>query len=145
MVVTAAKGYDLGYIWKTQAEPGPSRTTGGYYINAAQDGEPPAVGGDQAHKPSASPRARWLSSRHTNARRLAAFGDLQEHKTSAPNINRHAREWCCHKRSIHTERRISYEGSDQRLSPRVSVLAYTTPVMRALPKRKNPRFNQAGV
>jgi hypothetical protein len=40
-VVTVAKGYDLGYIWKTQAEPGPSRTTGGYYINAAQDGEPP--------------------------------------------------------------------------------------------------------
>jgi hypothetical protein len=41
VVVTVAKGYDLGYIWKTQAEPGPSRTTGGYYINAAQAGEPP--------------------------------------------------------------------------------------------------------
>ena len=41
VVVTVAKGFDLGYIWKTQAEPGPSRTTGGYYINAAQDGEPP--------------------------------------------------------------------------------------------------------
>ena len=41
VVVTVAKGYDLGYIWKTQAQPGPSRTTGGYYINAAQDGEPP--------------------------------------------------------------------------------------------------------
>lgn len=40
VVVTVAKGYDLGYIWKTQAEPGPSRTTGGYYINAAQDGKP---------------------------------------------------------------------------------------------------------
>jgi conjugative relaxase-like TrwC/TraI family protein len=37
VVVTVAKGYDLDYIWKTQAE----RTTGGYYINAAQAGEPP--------------------------------------------------------------------------------------------------------
>ena len=41
VVVTVAKGYDLGYIWKTQAEAGPSLTTGGYYINAAQAGEPP--------------------------------------------------------------------------------------------------------
>ena len=41
VVVTVAKGYDLGYIWKTQAQPGPSHTTSGYYINAAQDGEPP--------------------------------------------------------------------------------------------------------
>ena len=40
VVVTIAKGYDLGYIWKTQdhtAEP----ATGGYYIDAAQAGEPP--------------------------------------------------------------------------------------------------------
>jgi TrwC relaxase len=40
VVVTIAKGYDLGYIWKTQdhtAEP----ATGGYYLNAAQAGEPP--------------------------------------------------------------------------------------------------------
>ena len=35
VVVTIAKGYDLAYIWKDQ-EP----TTGGYYINAAQAGEP---------------------------------------------------------------------------------------------------------
>jgi len=41
VVVTVAKGYDLGYIWKTQAQPGDERTTGGYYINAAQAGEPP--------------------------------------------------------------------------------------------------------
>ncbi len=41
VVVTVAKGYDLGYIWKTQAQPGAERTTGGYYINAAQAGEPP--------------------------------------------------------------------------------------------------------
>jgi conjugative relaxase-like TrwC/TraI family protein len=40
VVVTIAKGYDLGYIWKTQdhaAEP----AVGGYYLNAAQAGEPP--------------------------------------------------------------------------------------------------------
>ena len=40
VVVTVAKGYDLGHIWKTQGE-GVGRTTGGYYINAAQAGEPP--------------------------------------------------------------------------------------------------------
>ena len=40
MVVTVAKGYDLGYIWKTQGEAA-GRATGGYYINAAQAGEPP--------------------------------------------------------------------------------------------------------
>ena len=39
VVVTVAKGYDLGYIWKTQRDAG--RTTGGYYLNAAQAGEPP--------------------------------------------------------------------------------------------------------
>ena len=40
VVVTIAKGYDLGYIWKTQdhaAEP----AAGGYYLDAAQAGEPP--------------------------------------------------------------------------------------------------------
>jgi conjugative relaxase-like TrwC/TraI family protein len=40
VVVTIAKGYDLGYIWKTQdhtAEP----ATSGYYLDAAQAGEPP--------------------------------------------------------------------------------------------------------
>ena len=36
-----AKGYDLGYIWKTQGEAAARRATGGYYINAAQAGEPP--------------------------------------------------------------------------------------------------------
>ena len=40
VVVTIAKGYDLGYIWKTQGKAA-GRTTGGYYINAAQAGEPP--------------------------------------------------------------------------------------------------------
>ena len=40
VVVTIAKGYDLGYIWKTQ-DHAAQRTTGGYYLNAAQAGEPP--------------------------------------------------------------------------------------------------------
>jgi hypothetical protein len=40
VVITVAKGYDLGYIWKTQGQAA-ERTTGGYYINAAQAGEPP--------------------------------------------------------------------------------------------------------
>src|SRR5271163_1005404 len=41
VVVTVAKGYDLGYIWKTQGETAAAYVTGGYYINAAQAGEPP--------------------------------------------------------------------------------------------------------
>jgi TrwC relaxase len=41
VVVTVAKGYDLGYIWKTQGEVAAERAMGGYYINAAQAGEPP--------------------------------------------------------------------------------------------------------
>jgi conjugative relaxase-like TrwC/TraI family protein len=40
VVVTIAKGYDLGYIWKTQ-DRAADRTTGGYYLDAAQAGEPP--------------------------------------------------------------------------------------------------------
>ncbi len=40
VVVTVAKGYDLSYIWKNQAQAA-GRTTGGYYLNAAQAGEPP--------------------------------------------------------------------------------------------------------
>jgi TrwC relaxase len=41
VVVTVAKGYDLGYVWKNQGQVAVERTTGGYYINAAQAGEPP--------------------------------------------------------------------------------------------------------
>jgi TrwC relaxase len=40
VVVTVAKGYDLGYVWKNQGQPGAERITGGYYISAAQSGEP---------------------------------------------------------------------------------------------------------
>ena len=40
VVVTIAKGYHLGYIWKTQ-DHAADRSIGGYYLNAAQDGEPP--------------------------------------------------------------------------------------------------------
>ena len=40
VVVTIAKGYDLGYIWKTQ-DHAAERGIGGYYLNAAQSGEPP--------------------------------------------------------------------------------------------------------
>src|SRR5689334_11777913 len=39
VVVTVAKGFDLDYVWKTQGQA--ERTIGGYYINAAQAGEPP--------------------------------------------------------------------------------------------------------
>src|SRR5262245_12828012 len=42
VVVTVAKGYDLGYVWKNQAqEDSAKKAIGGYYINAAQHGEPP--------------------------------------------------------------------------------------------------------
>jgi conjugative relaxase-like TrwC/TraI family protein len=42
--VTAAGGYDLGYVWKNQAQGKDAEREqgkGGYYINAAQHGEPP--------------------------------------------------------------------------------------------------------
>ena len=38
VVVTIAKGYDLGYIWKTQDHT-VEHATGGYYMNAVQAGE----------------------------------------------------------------------------------------------------------
>jgi AAA domain/TrwC relaxase len=42
VVVTVAKGYDLGYVWKNQAhKDGAEKGIGGYYINAAEAGEPP--------------------------------------------------------------------------------------------------------
>ena len=41
VVVTVAKGYDLGYVWKNQGQAAAEQSTGGYYINAAQGGEPP--------------------------------------------------------------------------------------------------------
>src|SRR5262245_2094568 len=42
VVVTVAKGYDLGYVWNNQAhKEGAEKAVGGYYINAAQAGEPP--------------------------------------------------------------------------------------------------------
>jgi len=41
VVVTVAKGYDLEYIWKNQGRAGVERSTGGYYINAAQAEEAP--------------------------------------------------------------------------------------------------------
>jgi hypothetical protein len=42
VVVTVAKGYDLGYVWKNQAQKdGAEQTVGGYYVNAAQAGEAP--------------------------------------------------------------------------------------------------------
>src|SRR5436190_13806465 len=41
VVVTVAKGYDLGYVWKNQAcKEGAEQAIGGYYISAAQAGEP---------------------------------------------------------------------------------------------------------
>ena len=44
VVVTVAKGYNLGYVWKNQAhKEGPEQTIGGYYINAAQAGDTEAI------------------------------------------------------------------------------------------------------
>ena len=44
VTVKANKGYDLGYVWKNQgAQPQREKSAGGYYINAAQDGEPPGL------------------------------------------------------------------------------------------------------
>jgi AAA domain/TrwC relaxase len=39
VVVTAASGYDLGYVWKGQGQVAPEKSAGGYYMNAALSGE----------------------------------------------------------------------------------------------------------
>src|SRR5450432_737826 len=39
VVVTAASGYDLCYVWRSQGEPDPQKSAGGYYLNAALSGE----------------------------------------------------------------------------------------------------------
>jgi len=54
VVVTVAKGYDLDYIWKNQGRDGAERSTGGYYINAAQAGRRRAAGGARELKHWAS-------------------------------------------------------------------------------------------
>jgi hypothetical protein len=43
VVVTVAKGYDLGYVWRNQGQqhPGHGRSADGYYLGAALHGEPP--------------------------------------------------------------------------------------------------------
>jgi TrwC relaxase/AAA domain len=41
VVVTVAKGFDLGYIWRGQGQADVERIMGGYYISAVQAGEPP--------------------------------------------------------------------------------------------------------
>jgi len=62
VVVTVAKGYDLGYVWENQAQKDRAgQTVGGYYINAAQTGEPPGRWWGWERKRSATPRARWSS------------------------------------------------------------------------------------
>ena len=61
VVVTVAKGFDLGYIWKTQGQASAGRTTGGYYINAAQAGEPPGRWWARERERSVSHPGRSLS------------------------------------------------------------------------------------
>ena len=58
VVVTVAKGYDLGYVWKTQ-DRAAERVIGGYYLNAARAGEPPG---------------RW---RGPGAQALGAYASIQ--------------------------------------------------------------------
>ena len=60
VVVTASSGDDLGCVWKNQAEHAePERSAGGYYINAAQAGEPPGRWWAQALGRSGSPKGGW--------------------------------------------------------------------------------------
>ena len=67
VVVTAASGFDLGYVWKNQAgHSEPERSAGGYYINAAQAVSRQAGGGVLVPRRSGSARARWWSASRTN-------------------------------------------------------------------------------
>ena len=58
VVVTIAKGYDLGYIWKTQDHATPSAPPAATTSTPPRPGNHPAAGGDPAPRPSASPPAR---------------------------------------------------------------------------------------
>jgi hypothetical protein len=73
VVVTVAKGYDLDYVWKNQGQQvqAAEKGIGGYYLNAAQHGEPPgrwwgpgakALGLSGARSLSGSPITRSTSS-----------------------------------------------------------------------------------
>ena len=60
VVVTVAKGYDLGYVWKNQGQRerqaqsrGGEKPVGGYYIDTAQHGEPPGRWWAREPRPSA--------------------------------------------------------------------------------------------
>ena len=63
VVVTVAKGYDLGYVWKNQGqqERAAEKGVGGYYLNAAQHGEPPGRWWGRVQRRSDCLRARSLS------------------------------------------------------------------------------------
>ena len=58
VVVTIAKGYDLGYIWKTQDRVRRSAPPAGTTLTPRRPANHPAAGGDPAPRPSASPPAR---------------------------------------------------------------------------------------
>ena len=78
VVVTIAKGYDLGYIWKTQ-DHAAGRATGGYYLNAAQAGEPPG------RWPGPGAQALGLTPGQTVNRK--PYDAAYRHPTRAPGPN----------------------------------------------------------
>src|SRR5690242_4031611 len=55
VVVTVAKGYDLGYIWKPRTTP-PDAPPAATTSTPPRPGNRPAAGGDLVLRPSASPR-----------------------------------------------------------------------------------------
>ena len=65
MVVTVAKGYDLGYVWKNQARPEPSGRPAATTSTPPRPGSRRAGGGGRERKRSASPQARWSSAGRT--------------------------------------------------------------------------------
>jgi hypothetical protein len=62
VVVTVAKGYDLGYVWKTKARRNsPRKAPAGITSTPPSAVSPRVAGGGRERKPSGSPMGRWWS------------------------------------------------------------------------------------
>src|SRR5580700_6607816 len=94
VVVTVAKGYDLDYIWKTQGQRGAERTSGGYYIDAAQAGGPPgrwwgpgaeALGFTAGQRARAQAVRRGVPASRPTARAKARQAPREVHRIRRPS------------------------------------------------------------
>jgi hypothetical protein len=73
VMATVAKGYDLDYAWRAVGE---AYRGAGYYLVAAEAGEPPGTWWGQARNGWVSPRARRLSGNRTTCCSVSGKGQI---------------------------------------------------------------------